>query len=242
MRLIEGIQEKSIDPVKVIQEMIATICAERDSQQEALATQLKSLAASRGASETGPSIDSLATAIEFMLRTPHSSRVPVLLLQSAWLSVRELTKVTVSDLSHHNAADTQTGSTGDIFVTFTSENYAIAYEVKDRAVTAADLDIALRKVASLPDLPIGEYVFFGTSPDGVSDSLKAIFEASFATSGIDFVYLSCVDFVRYFLSIFHMQRDRFVDEFRALVSSESESALSGRTKVAVLALLQNALR
>lgn len=118
--------------------------------------------------------------------------------------------------------------------------YRVAYEVKDRPVTRADLEVALEKIARQADGELQQYIFFGTAK-AAGDAVSELLSPLYTETGIDFLQLDCVEFVRHFLSIFHMARESFIEGFQLAIEAESNSAISDTVKIAVLAILQEAV-
>lgn len=84
------------------------------------------------------------------LKCKNASRLPVLMVSSAYLSVCDKIGETILPLKSHNAADKQTGSLGDVEVTLINDkNIITTYEMKDKKVTKTDINNALNKISNL---------------------------------------------------------------------------------------------
>jgi hypothetical protein len=113
------------------------------------------------------------------------------------------------------------------------------YEMKkDRKVTRGDIDRALQKISET-EVKIDNYIFITTDviDDEVREYAAGMYEK---TSGIEFVILDCLHFLRHFLHLFHRLRMQFVEAYQTLLLEEPESAVRQELKEAFLALRQAA--
>jgi DNA adenine methylase len=96
------------------------------------------------------------------LKCKNSSRLPVLIVFAGYESVRDMIGEKPLPLEAHNAADSQTGSIGDIVITLTTDDKKVtSYEMKDKLVTQNDIDLALKKI-EISGLDIDNYIFITT--------------------------------------------------------------------------------
>lgn len=185
------------------------------------------------------STEEIITLISQHLRSPRSSRLPVLVVAAAYRCAASQLGETFRSLHPHNAADMQTGAIGDIEITLTNDDEIVTcYEMKAKEVTIADVDTALAKLAST-QTRIDNYIFITTGridPD-VVDYAASLYRA---TDGIEFVILDCLGFLRHFLHLFHRLRIEFLDAYQALVLAEPDSAVNQPLKELLLTLRQAA--
>ncbi|MDR3001383.1 MAG: restriction endonuclease, SacI family [Fibromonadaceae bacterium] len=166
------------------------------------------------------------------LNCKHSSRLPVLIVASAYQTVGEQIGETSKLLKAHNAADKQTGSFGDVEIVLTNEEKIVTcYEMKNKRVTKIDIDVALQK---LPKNKIDNYIFITT--DVIEVEVTEYANSLYEKTGIEFAVLDCIGFLRHFLHFFHRKRSLFLDVYQAMVLSEPASAVSQPLKEAFLAL------
>jgi DNA adenine methylase len=178
------------------------------------------------------SSEEIVTLLTQHLNCKHSSRLPVLIVASAYQTVKDQIEEINKPLESHNAADKQTGSLGDVEIVLANEDKIVTcYEMKDKRVTKTDIDVALQK---LPDSKIDNYIFITTDiiESEVAEYAKNLYEKT----GIEFAVLDCIGFIRHFLHFFHRQRNDFLNIYQAMVLSEATSAVSQPLKEAFLAL------
>ena len=173
--------------------------------------------------------------IQQHLRSPKSSRLPVLVIAAAYLAASDKIGERVKRLYAHNAADLQTGAIGDIEITLADDdNVVTSYEMKAKDVTKADVDLAVQKVA-LSGRHIDNYIFIttGAIDKDVSEYATSLYRE---TGGIEFAILDCIGFLRHFLHFFHRLRLDFLEQYQNLILSEPESAVNQPLKEVFLAL------
>ncbi|MCI0524382.1 MAG: DNA methyltransferase, partial [Acidobacteria bacterium] len=107
------------------------------------------------------------------------------------------------------------------------------YEMKAKRVTQDDIEISARKIASA-GVSIQNYIFITT--DAVDDSVKDYAGRMHSVTGIEFVILDCMGFLRHFLHLFYRIRMRFLDAYQNLTLSEPDSAVNPALKEAFLSL------
>ena len=181
------------------------------------------------------SAEAIVTLIQQHLATPHSSRLPVLVVAAAYGSAEKYLGERFLPLHSHNAADRQTGALGDLEVTLINESRVVtSYEMKTRRVTQDDIDLALQKIVT-HGARIDNYIFITTDviDREVSDYAQSIYEA---TGGIEVIILDCIGFLRHFLHLFHRLRPQFLDKYQDLLLEEPESAVRQELKEAFLIL------
>lgn len=181
----------------------------------------------------------LATEEIVMLLTQHlnckgSSRLPVLIVASAYQTVKDQIGEVNKLLEAHNAADKQTGSIGDVEITLMNDDRIVTcYEMKDKRVTKTDIDVALQKLSKTKS-KIDNYIFITTDiiEIEVTEYAKSLYEKA----GVEFAVLDCIGFIRHYLHFFHRQRNNFLNIYQSMVLSEPTSSVSQPLKEAFLAL------
>ena len=174
-----------------------------------------------------------------MLLTQHlnckgTSRLPVLIIASAYQTVKEQIGEENKILEAHNAADKQTGSIGDVEITVANdEKIVTCYEMKDKRVSITDIDVALQKLSKTKN-KIDNYIFITTEiiEIEVTEYAKSLYEKT----GVEFAILNCIGFIRHFLHFFHRQRKNFLNIYQSMVLAEPTSSVSQPLKEAFLAL------
>ena len=183
------------------------------------------------------SSEGIVTLLDQHLKSPGSSRLPVLAVAAAYQAVGAKFGESIKPLGSHNAADLQTGTIGDVEVILTDGNNVVTgYEMKTRRVMREDINSALRKIA---DLRVQNYIFVTTDviDREVKEYAASLYES---TGGVEVVVLDCLSFLRYFLHLFHRSRLQFLETYQTLVLAEPESAVGQPLKIAWLALRQAA--
>jgi len=174
-----------------------------------------------------------------LLLTQHlnckgASRLPVLIIVSAYQTVKKQICEVNKSLKAHNAADKQTGSIGDVEITLVNDDHVVTcYEMKDKRVTKTDIDIALQKLSKTTH-KVNNYIFITTEviEIEIAEYAKSLYEKT----GIEFAILDCIGFIRHFLHFFHRQRNTFLNNYQSLVLAEPTSSVSQPLKEAFLAL------
>jgi DNA adenine methylase len=174
-----------------------------------------------------------------MLLTQHlnckgTSRLPVLIVASAYQTVKEQIGEVNKILEAHNAADKQTGSIGDVEITLTNdEKIVTCYEMKDKRVSKTDIDVALQKLSKTKH-KIDNYIFITTEiiDIEVAEYAKSLYEKT----GVEFAILNCIGFIRHFLHFFHRQRSNFLNIYQSMILAEPTSSVSQPLKEVFLAL------
>jgi DNA adenine methylase len=178
------------------------------------------------------SSEEIVTLLIQHLNCKHSSRLPVLIVASAYQTVKDQIGETNKSLEAHNAADKQTGSLGDVEIVLTNEDKVVTcYEMKDKRVTKTDIDVALQK---LSESKIDSYILITT--DVIEAEIAEYAKSLYEKTGIEFAVLDCIGFIRHFLHFFHRQRNTFLNIYQSMILSEPTSAVSQPLKEAFLAL------
>jgi len=230
LQLFDDVRSERITAADLLAEMIRWLVLMRDEKEIRMASLLSSLRPTKG--HTSLSSEGIVTLVEQHLRLPRSSRLPVLAVAAAYRAAEIYLGERVIDLMGHNAADRQTGSLGDVEITLVDDARVVtSYEMKMKVVAREDIDIALTKVANTE---IDNYIFITTEPIDalVQDYARSLYDRT----GIEFVILDCVSFIRYFLHLFHRLRLQFIEEYQTLLLAEPESAVSQPLKEAFLSM------
>jgi DNA adenine methylase len=169
------------------------------------------------------------------MESPNASRLPVLVVAAAYMAAAGRLGEAVKPLLFHNAADSQTGAIGDVEITLIDDHETVTtYEMKDKAVTVEDIDIAVEKLALSNKRP-DNYLFVTTALIDVKVLQYAKLQYK-TTGGIEFAILDCLQFLRHFLHLFHRLRVDFLAIYQELVLNEPESAVNQPLKEAFLTL------
>lgn len=179
------------------------------------------------------SAEQILTLIGQHLSSPRTSRLPVLLVAAAYEVAGTHLGEQARALHHHNAADRQTGAVGDVEITLVGADEVLtAYEMKQKAVTQADIDAALAKLA--PGR-VRHYVFISTETPA-AEVVRYARSLYTTYDGLEVVILDCMGFVRHFLHLFYHHRASFLDAYQRLLLAEPDSAVSAALKETWLAL------
>lgn len=232
LQILDFIFKKEEKPENILQEIIRfllIIKAEDELRMKQLIADLKQ------------SEDVLPLASEeiVMLLIQHlnckgASRLPVLIIASAYQTVKEQIGEVNKALQAHNAADKQTGSIGDVEITLTNDNQIVTcYEMKDKRVTKTDIDVALQKLSKAKN-KIDNYIFITT--DVIEIEVTEYAKSLYEKTSVEFAVLDCIGFIRHFLHFFHRQRNIFLNIYQTMVLAEPTSSVSQPLKEAFLAL------
>jgi len=232
LEILDAVHTRKEKPEGVLQEIIRfllIIKAEDELRMEQLITNLKQ------PDDILPlASEEIVTLITQHINCKGTSRLLVLIVASAYQAVQELIGEATKSLKSHNAADKQTGSIGDIEITLANDDRIVTcYEMKDKKVTTSDIDIAIQKL-SKAKTKIDNYIFITTDiiEFGVIEYAKSLYEKT----GVEFVVLDCMGFLRHFLHFFHRHRNKFLNTYQAMVLAEPPSSVSQPLKEAFLAL------
>ncbi len=185
------------------------------------------------------SAEGIVTLIQQHIASPHSSRLPVLVVAAIYKVAQKYLGERILPLHGHNVADKQSGALGDLEITLLDEdNVVTSYEMKTRRVTRNDIDHALKKLSE-HNAKVDNYIFITTEiiDRDVSDYAKSVYET---TGGIEIAVLDCIGFLRHFLHLFYRLRLQFLDAYQELLLAEPESAVRQELKESFLALRQAA--
>ena len=230
LQLLTDVYEGRIIAEDLLAETLRRLIIIRDEQNLRLNTWLATLQAT---AETMPlSSEDILTLVEQHLKSPNSSRLPVLVVAAAYETVKDLLGERALPLEGHNSADKQTQSLGDIQITLVDDdNILTVYEMKAKKVTQNDIDIALQKV----NRKIDNYIIITT--EAIDEQVKIYAASLYAkTGGVEFAILDCIAFIRHFLHLFHPTRINYLEAYQRLLLEEPESAVRQSLKESFLAL------
>lgn len=230
LQVLTDVYDGNVSAEDVLAETMRRLLIIKDEQLDRMNAWLAKLKAS--ASTIPLSSEDIVTLIEQHLKSPNSSRLPVLVVAAAYNAAKDYLGERALPLEAHNAADKQTGSPGDILITLVgSDNVVTVYEMKAKRVIQNDIDIALQKI----NHRIGNYIIITT--EEIDEQVKKYASGVYAhTRGVEFVILDCLGFIRHFLHLFHRIRMQFLDAYQRLLLAEPESAVRQPLKEAFLAL------
>jgi len=236
LELIDKVFRKEILPEDLAKEILRFLIVIKNENEERMNMLIADL---RHSDDILPlSSDQILILLQQHLNCKNSSRLPVLMVSSAYLSVSDKTGETILPLKSHNAADKQTGALGDVEVTLVNdENIVTTYEMKDKKVTITDMNNILNKISNFKG-KIDNYIFITTDiiDDEVSDYAKELYNQI----GIEIAILDCLGFVKHFLHFFHRQRLKFLNIYQDLVINEPNSSVSQPLKESFLILRKTA--
>ncbi|MBL7129231.1 MAG: restriction endonuclease, SacI family [Ignavibacteria bacterium] len=236
IKLIEKVYNKNITPSNLFKEIFRFLLIIK-SENENRINQL--------ISNIGRSTDSLPLSSEQIinllvqhLKCKNSSRLPVLIIASAYNTISDKFGERASPLQAHNAADSQTGSLGDVEITLMSDdNIVTTYEMKVKKVTIHDINIAIEKISKASQ-SLDNYLFVTT--DVIDDEVIEYAKSFYESIGVEIAVLDCIGFIKHFLHLFHRFRTHFLDNYQSLVLNEPNSSVGQPLKEAFLALRQTA--
>lgn len=234
--LLDAVYQNRIEAASLLKEILRYLLivkAENENRMKQLIADLK---------QTGDilplSSEQIVTLLNQHLNCKNSSRLPVLVVVAAHLTVENLIGEKTRPLYAHNAADKQTGSVGDIEITFKNDKKIIScYEMKDKRVTINDINHALRK-ASILDEKIDNYIFITT--DVIEIEVAEYAKSLYEQTSIEIAILDCLGFARHFLHLFHRYRTSFLDNYQDLVIREPNRSVGQPLKEAFLILRKQA--
>ena len=216
----------------VLRETIRLLILERNARAERLQHVKQNL--QEQSDELPLSSEDTVALIEQHLALKHTARLPVLVVAAAYTAATDRLGERVLSLNAHNAADKQTGALGDVEITLVSDAKVVTtYEVKDKAVTLGDIDIAIQKNANGAD--IQNYIFVTT--ERIVPAVREYAAEQYRElGGVEIAILDCIGFLRHFLHLFHRLRTDFLDAYQELVLAQPESGVNQALKEALLAL------
>lgn len=229
LNIVHTKQEKPENVLEEIIRFLLIIKSEDEKRMQQLIADLKQ------ADDVLPlAVEEIVTLLFQHLRCKGSSRLPVLIVASAYQTVKSKIGEVNKLLEAHNAADKQTGSVGDVEITLANDDSIVTcYEMKDKRVTKTDIDVAFQKISKSKN-KIDNYIFITT--DIIELEVTEYVKTFYERTGVEFAVLDCIGFIRHFLHFFHRQRNNFLNIYQATVLAEPTSSVSQPLKEAFLAL------
>jgi len=232
LELLDLVYRGKLSPEDLLKEIIrflVIIKTENETRMQQLIRELKH------SDDVLPlSSEQIVKLLQQHLSSKNSSRLPVLMVAAAYMAVKDHIGETAIPLQSHTAADSQTGSIGDVEVTLINDDKIVTcYEMKDKRVTIIDIENALNKISTL-SCRVDNYIFITT--DVIENEVNEYAKNIYDKAGVEFAVLDCVGFVRHFLHFFHRHRTTFLDIYQSLVLADPDSSVSQPLKEAFLIL------
>ena len=236
LELLDSVFRKEISSENLTKEILRFLLIIKNENEERMNRLIADL---RHSDDILPlSSEQILNLLQQHLKCKNSSRLPVLMISAAYMSVRDKTGETILPLKSHNAADKQTGALGDVEVTLVNDEHVITtYEMKDKKVSRSDINNALSKLSN-SKCKVDNYIFITTDmvDEDVSDYAKSLYNQV----GVEMAILGCLGFLRHFLHFFHRHRIRFLNIYQDLIINESNSSVSQPLKESFLILRKTA--
>ncbi|MFZ4829163.1 MAG: DNA methyltransferase [Phototrophicaceae bacterium] len=233
LELLNHVYQHDLTANDLLKEIIRQLIVLRDQKQQRMESLLANLQSNR--MDRQISVEQIISLISQHLSTKGSSRLPVLLVMAAYLTVSPVLQEHPLPLEAHQSADSQTKSLGDVQITLINDERIITcYEMKHRRVTITDLDLAVQQKISAISYPLDNYVFITT--DIIDPLVDSYAKKMFEMIGVEVTILDCIQFVRHFLYLFYRQRVVFLNMYQQLVLAEPDSAVSQPVKEVFLSL------
>lgn len=235
LKLLDDVYQTKVDAETLFVEVVRILLLMRDEKLGRIASLLETLKRNTGALPL--SSEAVLRLIGQHLTCKNASRLPVLVVAAAYHAVETRLGEHALPLQSHNAADLQTGALGDVEVCLSDEkNIVTVYEMKMKAVTRDDIELALAKIGR-HEARIQNYIFITTDAidQKILEYCSGLYEE---TGGTEIVILDCLGFLRHFLHFFHRFRMDFLNAYQKLVLAEPDSSVSQTLKEAFLALRQ----
>lgn len=232
LEILDAVHTEVERPELILQEIIRLLLIVKTENEQRMQQLIADL---KPAQDSLPlASEEIVTLLSQHLSCKGSSRLPVLIVASAYQTVQDKIGEINKILESHNAADSQTGSLGDVEVVLTNDDQIVTcYEMKDKRVTRTDIDIAIQKLARSAS-KIDNYIFITT--DYIEIDVIEYAKSFYEKTAIEFSILDCIGFIRHFLHFFHRDRSDFLNIYQAMVLAEPSSSVSQPLKEAFLAL------
>ncbi|HST50992.1 MAG TPA: hypothetical protein VLJ61_03195 [Pyrinomonadaceae bacterium] len=229
--LLTALHEERLKPADALAEIVRWLLIIREERKQRIETLFASLKAT--AQDLAMPAESIVTLVNQHMALPKSARLPVLVVAAAYQAAQEHLGERHLPLQGHTAADKQTGALGDVEIILKDDGEVVTvYEMKAKLVTPEDIEIAVRKLAT--SQPIDNYIFITT--ERIDEEVKEYAAGMHARTGVEFVILDCLGFLRHFLHLFYRVRMQFLEAYQTLLMNEPDSAVNPPLKEAFLAL------
>lgn len=235
-RIIQNVDTDPTIAYDVLTKLVAELLNVKTSQESQLQVMQEKLKAINGEDEEILSSEDIVDLLTLHLKSStRTSRLPVLIIAAAYEAIRPPFTQKTKPLEKHNAADSQTGSLGDIEITLeTSDRVITCYEMKDKEVQINDILIALHKIEKAGQKP-SNYLFVTTK--AIDAKVASYAKGLFIKTGVEFAVIDVLGFIRHFLHFFHSYRKSFLDSYQKLLLKDS--AVTQTVKTTFLVLRQN---
>ena len=231
MDILDYVEEHPQTAYNILCQMLAALVQVKQETETRMSQLMESLSANK---EHILSSEEITKLLRQHLDCKGSSRLPVLMVAAAYQAVSHLTKETNRSLLAHNAADSQTGATGDIEITLQSDDCTVTcYEMKKKKVAKDDIYVCVEKMSKLRQKP-DNYIFITT--ELIDEDVKELAASFYGKLGVEIAVLDCLGFINHFLHFFHRYRTDFLNHYQQLVLDEPTSAVSQPLKEAFLSL------
>ncbi len=232
LNILNAIHTEQVTAEEILTELLRWLIQIREEKEQRVRSLLATLDAAQG--EKTLSSEAIVSLIEKHIGLKRSSRLPVLAIAAVYQCAQEYLKERTLPLRKHNAADAQTGALGDVEITLlNAQDIVTTYEIKTRRVTRNDVVLAIEKVTQSYSLP-DNYIFITTEP--ISLEVQEFAQGLYDETGVEFVILDCIGFLRHFLHLFHRLRMTFLETYQTLLLAEPESAVNQELKEAFLTM------
>lgn len=233
IQLLDDAHQGKVTPQDLLSETLRQLLILKQEQDTRMQQLLEELRTSQNSIPL--SSEDIVSLIEQHLKSPKSSRLPVLVVAAAYKAAADKLQEYPKPLYAHTAADQQTGAVGDVEITLVDDDQVVTcYEMKAKEVTREDIDLAIRKLANV-GICVDNYIFITTEAieKDVAEYAASLYRE---TEGIEFVILDCLGFLRHFLHLFHRLRLAFLNAYQEFLLAEPDSAVSQPLKELFLAL------
>lgn len=233
--LLEYVHKKKEKPDKILHEIIRILLVIKGEEELRMSQLMGDLRQTEDFFSLAS--EEIVTLLTQHLNCKGASRLPVLIIASAYLAVKNQIGEVSKPLEFHHAADRQTGSIGDVEITLINdEKIVTCYEVKHKRVTKSDVDIAFQKLTAMDGNrnKIDNYIFITT--DIIEWEVMEYAKTFYQKAGVEFVILDCIGFIRHYLHFFHRHRGSFLNMYQLMVLTEPSSSVSQPLKEVFLAI------
>ncbi|MCA1612810.1 MAG: restriction endonuclease, SacI family [Acidobacteria bacterium] len=230
--LVNDVREGLAPAATLLAEIIRLLLSVKEERRQRMGSLLAALKPSQKSSLL--SAEAIVALIRQHQSLPRSSRLPVLVVAAAYRAAQHRLGERHLHLRGHNVADNRAKALGDVEITLEGDaGIVTAYEMKAKRVTKEDIEIALQKMAASRH-DIDNYIFITTEPipADVADFAAGLHQQT----GVEFVILDCIGFVRHFLHLFYRLRLKFLEAYQELLLDEPDSAVNQSLKEAFLSL------
>ena len=114
LKVLEDVARGQESAEDVLADTIRLLCSARDKRKKRIQSLIESVG--KSTDRVPLSSEEILTLIGQHLACRNTSRLPVLLIAAVYIAANNKIGETISELFHHNAADSQTGALGDVQV------------------------------------------------------------------------------------------------------------------------------